>query len=294
MRKKYSVILCAAALSAALLSGCSGGKIYTEEEYAANYDTGYQAGYDDGVKEGVQEDRARQVQTMNYETFAALNEKSPFTGVIYVGRAACPYCGAVTDYMRGVTDLAVPVYYVSLEPYYNSPYYDDFKAELGIEAVPTFIYYKDGKPNFYMDSPVIPGYFDLSGQDRVDGYNQMVERINAFVEGCAKDDPSAIEDLWEDAGAGLPEEAAKINAEAEAAAGRNATPHETTAAESGSGEDTAAGEAEANGGTQETETLTEAEAENGQTSETAAETEAESEQEAEKAESGVTEDNQND
>ena len=72
----------------------------------------------------------------------------------------------------------------------------------------------------------------------------MVERINALVEVSLKDVPSAIEDLWEDAGAGLPEEAAKINAEAEAAAGRNATPHETTAAESGSGEDTAADEAE--------------------------------------------------
>lgn len=231
MKKRFLPIMCAAVLSASFISGCVGGKQYTEEEYSANYDAGYQAGYDDGVKDGVQADRAKQVQTMNYETFRALNEKSPFTGVIYVGRAACPYCGAVTDYLRGVTDLTVPVYYVSLEPYYNSPYYEDFKAELNIDSVPTFIYYKDGKPNYYMGSPVIGGYFDLSGQDRVDGYNEMVKRINAFIEGCAKDDPTAVEDVWEDAGAGMIEAAAKINAEAEAAAGRNETPHESESAE---------------------------------------------------------------
>lgn len=199
IKKQMTALACAAVCAAALLSGCASGKQYTEAEYQDNYQKGYDEGYSAGESEGVAKDRAGQVQTMNYETFRALNSQSPYTGVIYIGRAACPYCSLVTDYMRSVTELPLPVYYVSLEPYYNSPYYEDFKAELGISSVPTFIYYKDGAPQYYMKSPVAEGYFDESGQERVDAYNEMTDRIRAFIEGCAKDDPAAVESVWADA-----------------------------------------------------------------------------------------------
>lgn len=195
MKKRLSLVLCTALLGASLLTGCSTDKKYTEEEYQANYDTGYDAGYQQGIEDGIAQDRSGQVQTMDYETFKALNEQNDLTCVIYVGRAECPYCSLVTDYMRSVTDLPLPVFYVSLEPYYNSPYYDDFKAELGIDGVPTFIYYKDGEQVYQMDSPVTPGYFEESGQDRVDAYNLMAEKIGAFIMGCADDNPEAVEEF---------------------------------------------------------------------------------------------------
>lgn len=194
--------MCSAVLAMSVAAGCSSDKGYTEEEYQANYDAGYQAGYEAGVEDGIAQDRSGQVQTMNYETFRALNEQNDLTCVIYVGRAECPYCSLVTDYMRGVTDLPIPVFYVSLEPYYNSPYYDDFKAELQIDGVPTFIYYKDGQQVTQMQSPVPDGYFEASGQDRVDLYNTMAEQIGDFIISCANDEPvTADEESSEAAGA---------------------------------------------------------------------------------------------
>lgn len=219
MKKNLSILLCAACMSASLLSACASDKVYTEEEYQSNYDAGYDAGYDEGYKvgaeEGVAMDRSGQVQTMDYETFRILNEENKFTCVIYVGRAECPYCSLVTDYMRSVTELPLPVFYVSLELYYNSPYYDDFKEELGIDSVPTFIYYKDGEPNYYMDSPVTPGYFNESGQDRVDAYQKMTEKISTFIMGCAEDNPAAVEPLFEDMAEATEDIAADDTSEAE-------------------------------------------------------------------------------
>lgn len=193
MKKNFS-LLCSALLIVSLLTGCATDKKYTEEEYQANYDTGYQVGYDAGMQEGVARDRAAQVQTMDYETFKTLNEENKFNAVIYVGRAACPYCSLVTDYMRSVTDLPISVFYVSLEPYYNSAAYDAYKTELGIDSVPTFIYYENGEPKFYMESPVPAGYFDASGEARVSAYSQMTETINHFVESCASGEVKSDEE----------------------------------------------------------------------------------------------------
>lgn len=199
MRKKVSVLLCALTMTATLMTGCASGNTYTQEEYESNYDTGYQAGYEagvtDGISKGIEQDRAGQVQTMEYATFKKLNEQNKLTCIIYVGRAACPYCGLVTDYMRSVTDLQIPVYYVSLEPYYNSPYYDDYKDELEIDYVPTFIYFKDGEPQYYMDSPVPAGYFDESGEDRVNGYHEMVSTISSFIQGCIDGEPTSVNNI---------------------------------------------------------------------------------------------------
>lgn len=213
--------MCSAVLAMSVAAGCSSDKAYTEEEYQANYDAGYQAGYEAGVEDGIAQDRSGQVQTMNYETFRSLNEQNDLTCVIYVGRAECPYCSLVTDYMRGVTDLPIPVFYVSLEPYYNSPYYDDFKAELQIDGVPTFIYYKDGQQVTQMQSPVPDGYFEASGQDRVDLYNTMVEQIGDFIISCANDEPVAADEESESSEA--------AGAEGETAGEESAA--ETTAAE---------------------------------------------------------------
>lgn len=228
MKKRLSLVLCTALLGVSLLTGCSTDKKYTEEEYQANYDTGYDAGYQQGIEDGIAQDRSGQVQTMDYETFKALNEQNDLTCVIYVGRAECPYCSLVTDYMRSVTDLPLPVFYVSLEPYYNSPYYDDFKAELGIDGVPMFIYYKDGKQAYIMDSPVTPGYFEESGQDRVDAYNLMAEKISAFIMGCADDNPEAVEEFDKEHEA---ETAYDDGSEEETIAAEETTEAETTAAE---------------------------------------------------------------
>ena len=108
------------------------------------------------------------------------------------------------------------------------PYYDDFKAELGIDGVPTFIYYKDGEQVYQMDSPVTPGYFEESGQDRVDAYNLMAEKIGAFIMGCADDNPEAVEEFDKEHEA---ETAYDDGSEEETSAAEETTESETTVAE---------------------------------------------------------------
>ena len=73
-----------------------------------------------GTEEGVNDFRARQVQAVEYEKFKAFLEQYSPTCIAYVGRAGCPYCSIVTDYMRTLSNLPIPTYYVSLEPYYNT------------------------------------------------------------------------------------------------------------------------------------------------------------------------------
>lgn len=199
MRRKIALLALSLALMTGAVTGCSSEPAVSESELQAKYDEGYDAGYDEGyakgTEEGVNDFRARQVQSVEYEKFKAFLEQYSPTCIAYVGRAGCPYCSIVTDYMRTLSNLPIPTYYVSLEPYYNTEYYNQYKNELGIDYLPTFIYYKDGVPTYYMNSPATDGYYDTAGDERVAAYNEMVAKIENFIQGCVNNDDSVNEEL---------------------------------------------------------------------------------------------------
>lgn len=199
MRRKIALLALSIALVTGSATACASEPTVSEEDLQAKYDEGYEKGYEEGYdkgsEEGVSDFRARQVQAVEYEQFKAFLEQYSPTCVAYVGRAGCPYCSLVTDYMRTLSNLPIPTYYVSLEPYYNTEYYDQYKEELGIDYLPTFIYYKDGVPTYFMNSPVADGYYESAGDERVAGYNEMTTKIDAFIQGCVNEDPSVSEEL---------------------------------------------------------------------------------------------------
>ena len=73
-----------------------------------------------------------------------------------------------------------------------------FKEELGIDYLPTFIYYKDGVPTYYMNSPATDGYYDTAGEERVAAYGEMTAKIDNFIQGCVNNDDSVNEELERD------------------------------------------------------------------------------------------------
>ena len=202
MRRKISLLILTFTLAAGSITGCASEPQITESDLQAQYDEGYDAGYEEGyakgAEEGVNDFRSRQVQSVEYEQFRAFLEQYSPTCIAYVGRAGCPYCSIVTDYMRKLSNLPIPVYYVSLEPYYNTEYYDQYKEELGIDYLPTFIYYKDGVPTYYMNSPATDGYYDTAGEERVAAYGEMTAKIDNFIQGCVNNDDSVNEELERD------------------------------------------------------------------------------------------------
>lgn len=102
---------------------------------------------------------------------------------LYVGRPSCRYCAVVSSYVLTMESPPLPVYFISLEPFWGCDDYEAIKSELETTYLPCFKYVSEGQIRYSLNSPLDTAYFDLDGPGRMELYARMKEKINAFFNG---------------------------------------------------------------------------------------------------------------
>jgi len=124
-----------------------------------------------------------------------INDKESF--VVYIGRASCKFCSITSASLDEVADEALPVYDLELEPYYQTPQYDEIKEEFGIYYVPSFKYIEKGELKYHMNPPLNSNYY-IEGSDRAAMRKEMIEKIQSFIRGAAGTGPVVDEEVMTD------------------------------------------------------------------------------------------------
>lgn len=109
--------------------------------------------------------------------------------VLYIGRPSCRYCAIVSSYVLTMKNPPLPVYYISLEPFLGHEDYETIKKELDTVYLPCFKYISDKEIRYNLNNPLDSSYYDLNGPERMKLYEQMKEKINAFLNGAAGQTP---------------------------------------------------------------------------------------------------------
>lgn len=109
--------------------------------------------------------------------------------ILLVGRPSCRYCAIISSAVLTMDCYSLPIYYLSLEQYVNTEEYDTIKAELEVTYLPVMKYIEDCTIRYNLNNPLDSGYFECDGPARLILYEQMVDDINAFIDGAAGDGP---------------------------------------------------------------------------------------------------------
>lgn len=128
------------------------------------------------------------IQEITIDNFREL-KNSGHDFVLYVGRPSCRYCAIVSSYILTMKSPPLPVYYISLEPFLECKDYEDIKKELDTVYLPCFKYVSGGEIRYNLNNPLDSSYYDLDGPERMKLYQQMQEKINAFLNGAAGQAP---------------------------------------------------------------------------------------------------------
>ena len=185
MKEKLSIMLIAALmLASAVLGAASGIQIHTHSApYENSNETTVQA-VPASAETSSETKETIHGYALKYATYSDVLLDG-YTGYVIVGRATCPYCSIVFDYLSSVGNFDVPVMYISLETAYKGPDYDLIKEKLNTKYVPYFIYYEDGVQERVMNCPLDTKYtdndtdFEIKKQMR----SEMEDRINRFFNG---------------------------------------------------------------------------------------------------------------
>ena len=176
-KKRSGAAMVVAALIAAAAIGCGVG-----------YQKGQAVGFSRGHELGVSEVYMEKTTRISYERFKEL-ESSNESFFLLVARPTCRFCAVVDDYLafRDNSDLKVPVYFVSLESMRGTDLYNEIKADIGLDFVPTFRYYEGGKMLYNLNNPLDRSYFDdtATNESRNAVYAEMADKIEAFIAGAA-------------------------------------------------------------------------------------------------------------
>lgn len=175
-KKRSGAAVMVAALIAAAVIG-----------YGAGYQKGHAVGFSLGHELGVSEVSMAKTTRISYERFKEL-ELSNESFFLLVARPTCRFCAVVDDYLafRDNSDLNVPVYFISLESMRGTDFYNEVKADIGLDYVPTFRYYENGKMLYNLNNPLDRSYFDdtATNESRNAVYAEMTDKIEAFIDGA--------------------------------------------------------------------------------------------------------------
>ena len=111
--------------------------------------------------------------------------KNGAKGIFVYSRSSCKYCAIATGELSKFADGRLPIYFLNLEKYYLTEDYAPIKKELDFDYLPAFRYIENGKMTYNLNSPVDSTYFDASGDEKQAIYNEMIEKVNAFIDGAA-------------------------------------------------------------------------------------------------------------
>lgn len=109
--------------------------------------------------------------------------------ILLVGRPSCRYCAIISSAVLTMDCDALPIYYLSLEQYINTEEYDTIKVELDVTYLPAMKYIEDCTIRYNLNNPLDSGYFECDGPDRLILYEQMVDKVIAFIDGAAGSGP---------------------------------------------------------------------------------------------------------
>ena len=153
----------------------------------AGYRNGQSAGFSNGYEAGTAESRLSRTERISYEEFKNL-QASGKDFYLLIARPTCRYCAIVDDYLsfRDNSDLAAPVYFLSLEADRGTERYDEIKRDVGIDYVPTLRFYKNGGSLYNLNNPLDGSYFDegATNESRNAIYADMADKIEAFIAGA--------------------------------------------------------------------------------------------------------------
>ena len=126
-------------------------------------------------------------EKISYDEFKKL-QASGEDFFLLIARPTCRYCAIVDDYLsfRDNSDLAAPVYFLSLEADRGTEKYDEIKHDVGIDYVPTLRFYKNGEALYNLNNPLDGSYFDedATNESRNALYAEMTDKIEAFIAGA--------------------------------------------------------------------------------------------------------------
>lgn len=125
-----------------------------------------------------------------------MDHKSSF--ILVIERPSCRYCAIVTSAVHRIKDSSLPIYLMDLEPYWGTEQYDLIKSELQVNYLPSFKYIENGNIKYNMNSPLDPGYYESTGDQRRKLYNEMENKIQEFIAGAVGVGPVVNEALLQD------------------------------------------------------------------------------------------------
>ena len=175
-KKGFRPVAVAAALIAAAALSC-----------AAGYRLGDKAGFARGHELALNETFMVRTTEISYEHFKELIAANE-SFFLLVARPTCRFCALVDNYLsfRDNSDLQIPIYFLSLESARGTDFYNEVKADIGIDYVPTFRYYGNGEMLYNLNNPRDRSYFDenATNESRNAVYAQMADKIEAFIAGA--------------------------------------------------------------------------------------------------------------
>ena len=83
----------------------------------------------------------------------------------------------------------LPIYYLNLEQYINTSTYESIKAELEVTYLPAIKYVEHSVLKYNLNNPLNTDYFKYDGATRLTLYQQMLDKVNAFIDGACGDGP---------------------------------------------------------------------------------------------------------
>lgn len=133
-------------------------------------------------------------QEISYEELHKLMaDGAPF--ILFVGRPSCRYCAVVASAVLTMDCEKLPIFYFSLEQFINTRQYESIKDELEITYLPSFKYIKNGAITYNLNNPLDYDYFEHDGAERLYLYNQMMNKVNNFINGAFGNGPVIDEPL---------------------------------------------------------------------------------------------------
>lgn len=137
---------------------------------------------------GTKQEIPRSIQEITIDDYYKMKDNG-ISFALYIERPSCRYCAVVSSYTLTMKNLPLPVYYISLEPFWESDDYETVKKELETTYLPCFKYISHGEIQYNLNSPLDSSYYNLDGPGRMELYRQMQDRIDAFLNGAAGQGP---------------------------------------------------------------------------------------------------------